>query len=65
MAPLLAFLRESGVVPSAQASTSPAESLLKGYRSWMESDRGLSAATVLRYERTFRGLMPLSSPGLG
>jgi site-specific recombinase XerD len=54
MAPLLTFLREAGVVPAAQASASPAESLLKRYRSWMESERGLSAATMLRYEKTAR-----------
>src|SRR5689334_6500931 len=43
MAPLLTFLREAGVTPAAKASTGPAESLLKQYRSWMESERGLSA----------------------
>lgn len=54
MAPLLRYLREAGAVPVAQARTSPAESLLERYRSWMESERGLSAATVLRYESTAR-----------
>ena len=54
MAPLLAFLREAGVTPAAKAGTGPAESLLKQYRSWMESERGLSAATMLRYENTAR-----------
>lgn len=54
MVPLLMFLREAGVVPAAQAGTSPAEPLLERYRSWMESERGLSAATVLRYENTAR-----------
>lgn len=54
MAPLLAFLREAGVASAAKAPTSPAEPLLKRYRSWMESDRGLSASTMLRYENTAR-----------
>jgi len=54
MVPLLTFLREAGVVPAAQAIESPAGSLLERYRSWMESERGLSAATVLRYENTAR-----------
>jgi site-specific recombinase XerD len=54
MVPLLTFLREAGVVPAVQVSASPAESLLERYRSWMESERGLSASTVLRYENTAR-----------
>ncbi len=54
MVPLLTFLRKVGVVPAPQVSASPAESLLVRYRSWMESERGLSAATMLRYENTAR-----------
>ncbi|TVZ00156.1 integrase [Trebonia kvetii] len=54
MVPLLKYLREAGAVPAAQAVTSPAESLLERYRSWMGSERGLSAATMLRYENTAR-----------
>lgn len=54
MVPLLTFLREAGVVPAAQVSASPPESLLERYRSWMTSERGLSAATMLRYENTAR-----------
>ena len=54
MVPLLTFLREAGVVPAPQVNASPAESLLERYRSWMESERGLSAATMLRYENTAR-----------
>src|ERR1700678_878121 len=54
MVPLLTFLREAGAVPAAQVIASPAESLLDRYRSWMESERGLSAATMLRYENTAR-----------
>jgi site-specific recombinase XerD len=54
MVPLLTFLREVGVVPAARVSKSPAETLLERYRSWMESERGLSASTMLRYEKTAR-----------
>jgi site-specific recombinase XerD len=54
MVPLLTFLREVGVVPAPQVNASPAESLLERYRSWMESERGLSASTMLRYENTAR-----------
>lgn len=54
MVPLLTFLREAGVVPAAQVSASPAESLVERYRSWMASERGLSVATMLRYENTAR-----------
>jgi site-specific recombinase XerD len=54
MVPLLTFLREAGVVPAPQVNASPAGSLLERYRSWMESERGLSASTVLRYENTAR-----------
>jgi site-specific recombinase XerD len=54
MVPLLTFLREVGVVPAPQVNASPAESLLERYRSWMGSERGLSASTMLRYEKTAR-----------
>jgi hypothetical protein len=54
MVPLLTFLREVGVVPVPQVSASPVESMLGRYRSWMESERGLSASTMLRYENTAR-----------
>lgn len=54
MVPLLTFLRESGVVPAPQVTASPAEALLERYRLWMESERGLSASTMLRYENTAR-----------
>ena len=54
MVPLLMFLREAGVVAAPRVSASPAESLLERYRSWMESERGLSASTMLRYENTAR-----------
>lgn len=49
-----AILREVGVVPAPQVNASPTESLLERYRSWMESERGLSASTMLRHENTAR-----------
>lgn len=54
MVPLLTYLRESGVVPAPQVTVSPADALLARYRSWMESERGLSPSTMLRYENTAR-----------
>lgn len=46
---LLMFLREAGLVPAPQVETSPADVLLERYQCWMESERGLSASTMLRY----------------
>ncbi|MFH8470586.1 hypothetical protein [Streptomyces sp. NPDC017991] len=54
MVPLLTFLREAGVVPVPRVTPSPAEDLLERYRWWMESERGLSASTMLRYGNTAR-----------
>ncbi|WP_222598620.1 site-specific integrase [Lentzea tibetensis] len=54
MAPLLTFLRESGAVSRPQSAPTPLKTLLEEFRSWMEKERGLAAATVLRYENTAR-----------
>ncbi|MFJ8002693.1 tyrosine-type recombinase/integrase [Streptomyces sp. NPDC096310] len=54
LVPLLTFLREAGVVPAPQVPPSPADVLLERYRCWMESERGLSASTMLRYGNTAR-----------
>lgn len=54
MVPLLTFLREAGVVPAPRVAPSPPEVLLERYRCWMESERGLSASTMLRYGNTAR-----------
>jgi len=54
MVPLLAYLREAGVVPAAKPSLTPLGELLGQYRSWMVQERGLAAMTVLRYENTAR-----------
>lgn len=64
LVPLLTYLRESGVVPEPQVILSPADALLTRYRSWMESERGLSASTMLRYEKTARRfLAEQATPG--
>jgi len=47
MIPLLSYLREAGVTPAAKP-------LLGEYRMWLVQERGLAAATVLRYESTAR-----------
>jgi site-specific recombinase XerD len=54
MVPLLSFLREIGVAPEPESVVTPVDVLLGQYRSWMEQDRGLAPATVLRYENTAR-----------
>ncbi|MGI8312828.1 tyrosine-type recombinase/integrase [Saccharopolyspora hattusasensis] len=54
MAPLLAFLRETGVVAQPQSAPTPITTLLEQFRSWMEKERGLATPTVLRYENTAR-----------
>lgn len=54
MLPLLTFLREAGVVPKPQVASAPIDDLLERYRCWMESERGLSASTMLRYGNTAR-----------
>lgn len=54
MAPLLSYLREAGVTPSAKQPETPLGVLLADYRIWLIEERGLAAATVLRYENTAR-----------
>jgi hypothetical protein len=54
MMPLLTYLREAGVAPAAEPPQTPLEGLLGEYRIWLARERGLAAATVLRYEGTAR-----------
>jgi site-specific recombinase XerD len=54
MRPLLSYLREAGVTPAAKPPQTPLEALLAEYRTWLARERGLAAATVLRYENTAR-----------
>jgi site-specific recombinase XerD len=54
MAPLLSYLRETGVVAVEQPPVTPLGALLGRYRSWMVGERGLAAMTVRRYENTAR-----------
>lgn len=54
LVPLLAYLRDVGVVPAANPSLTPVAELLGQYRAWMVQERGLAAMTVLRYETTAR-----------
>lgn len=54
MVPLLTYLRAVSAAPPALLSDAPLDVLLGRYRSWMVSERGLSASTVVRYERTAR-----------
>src|SRR6266550_2923048 len=54
MIPLLSYLREAGVTPAAKPPQTPLGVLLGEYRIWLARERGLAAATVLRYESTAR-----------
>jgi site-specific recombinase XerD len=54
MMPLLSYLRETGVTPEAKPPRTPLGALLGEYRIWLVQERGLAAATVLRYENTAR-----------
>ena len=54
MMPLLSYLREAGVTPAAEPPHTAVEGLLGEYRIWLARERGLAAATVLRYENTAR-----------
>ena len=54
MGPLLAYLRETGVVPAENPCLSPLAEVLGQYRTWMVGERGLAAMTVLRYENAAR-----------
>jgi site-specific recombinase XerD len=54
MVPLLSYLREAGVTPAGKPAQTPVVVLLGEYRTWLVRERGLAAATVLRYEKTAR-----------
>ncbi len=55
MAPLLTYLRTTGIAAEAQPPVlTPLTALLAQYRSWMVTERGLAPTTVLRYENTAR-----------
>ena len=54
MIPLLSYLREAGVTPAAKPPQTLLGALLGEYRIWLVGERGLAAATVLRYENTAR-----------
>jgi site-specific recombinase XerD len=54
MMPLLSYLREAGVTPTSKPPQTPLGALLGEYRIWLVRERGLAAATVLRYENTAR-----------
>ena len=63
--PLLAYLREIGVVAVPVPVSTPLEVLLGQYRSWLVQERGLAAATVLRYENTARRFLQEQARGGG
>lgn len=61
--PLLSYLREAGATPEAAPVVTPLGGLLMQYRAWMIQERGLSPATVLRYENAARRFLEESSAG--
>ncbi|WP_380282562.1 hypothetical protein [Kitasatospora purpeofusca] len=64
MRPLLAYLREAGLVPPPRAEVSPLDVVLEEFRDWMTGERGLSPTTVLRYANTaHRFLAEQAMPG--
>jgi site-specific recombinase XerD len=65
MAPLLSYLRESGVVAVEQPLVTPLGVLLGQYRRWMVGERGLAAMTVLRYENTARHFLQEQASAAG
>lgn len=52
--PLLGFLRGQGVVGEQPSPSSAMEMLFADYRAWLVADRGLSEATIIRYEKLAR-----------
>lgn len=56
MRPLVTFLREAGVMAPEDGSRelTPLERFVGVYRAWLVTERGLAAATVLRYENLAR-----------
>src|SRR3954454_18414069 len=53
---LVLYLREVGVMAADDGARelTPVEELLGAYRDWLVDERGLAAATVLRYENLAR-----------
>jgi site-specific recombinase XerD len=64
--PLLNYLDSEGALAFKPVPDSPIERLVAEYRTWLVVDRGLAAATVLRYEnlaRRFLGQQPAAEDG--
>jgi site-specific recombinase XerD len=64
--PLLDYLDSEGALAFRPVPDSPVERLVAEYRIWLVVDRGLAAATVLRYEnlaRRFLGQQPAAEDG--
>lgn len=63
--PMLAFLREQGVVVESHVENDPQRLLLADYRCWLIQERGLAQMTVLRYENLARRFLTLHPPDAG
>jgi integrase/recombinase XerD len=66
MAPLLGYLRDQHVLPPEQPPVpTRRDELLARYRRHLADDRGLTASTVLRYERFARRFLAGRAAGTG
>jgi site-specific recombinase XerD len=63
--PLLDYLRGSGVAAPQTVLATPVEKVIADYRTWLVSERGLAAPTVLRYENTARRFLEERAGGHG
>lgn len=54
LSPLLDYLRSEHLLDDEPPPSTPVEELMCDYRAWLVVDRGLAAATVLRYENLAR-----------
>jgi hypothetical protein len=59
---LLNYLDSEGALAFKPVPDSPVEQLVAEYRTWLVVDRGLAAATVLRYENLARRSSASSRP---
>lgn len=57
--PLLEYLSSQSVLCPVVVALTPVEELVSGYRTWLIGERGLAAATVLRYENLARRFLHL------
>lgn len=65
LSPLFGYLRSQGVLPEPVRAETGREELLARYRAHLVDDRGLTASTVLRYERFARRFLAERATRMG